>query len=182
MLPALSELRELRNRLRLTQSELAREAGVSQALIARIEAGTVDPRYSTLRRIFAVLEGRREGAAKAGSIMSSPVVSVSPSDSAEKALRLMKQLNISQLPVLQAGQMVGGVSEALLLERAIAAGGVGNITRKRVSELMGQPFPIVPASEHIDTVLVLLKESSAICVSDAGRIAGIITKADVLRR
>ncbi|HML25821.1 MAG TPA: helix-turn-helix domain-containing protein, partial [Methanomethylovorans sp.] len=51
-LPTPDSIRQKRNELRLTQSELAKRAGVSQPLIARIEAGDVDPRLSTLKRIF----------------------------------------------------------------------------------------------------------------------------------
>jgi len=43
-LPTPEELKKRRTNLNLTQNELARLAGVSQPLIARIESGDVDPR------------------------------------------------------------------------------------------------------------------------------------------
>ncbi|MEM2850330.1 MAG: helix-turn-helix domain-containing protein [Candidatus Bathyarchaeia archaeon] len=49
------DIRRLRKLFKLTQRELAIRAGVSQSLIARIEAGTVDPRLSTLGKIMRVL-------------------------------------------------------------------------------------------------------------------------------
>ena len=55
--PSPQELRSLRKKANLTQKELAMKAGISQALIARIEAGDVDPRVSTLRKILIVLSG-----------------------------------------------------------------------------------------------------------------------------
>lgn len=39
-----------------SQRELARRVGVSQPVIARIEAGETEPRVSTLARLAAVLE------------------------------------------------------------------------------------------------------------------------------
>jgi transcriptional regulator with XRE-family HTH domain len=45
-------IRILRNRLRMTQAELAQRAQVSQANLARIEAGKIDPQLSTLKRIY----------------------------------------------------------------------------------------------------------------------------------
>ncbi|MGP8331846.1 MAG: helix-turn-helix domain-containing protein, partial [Methanosarcinaceae archaeon] len=51
-LPTPGDLKQKRTELCLTQSELAKRAGVSQPLIARIESGDVDPRLSTLWKIF----------------------------------------------------------------------------------------------------------------------------------
>ena len=50
----LSEIKRLRGKLGITQSELAKRAGVSQALIARIENKSVDPRYSKVVDIFSL--------------------------------------------------------------------------------------------------------------------------------
>jgi len=55
-LPDLSRIAVMRKRMGLTQTELAEKAGVSQSLIARVEAGTVDPRYSKVEKIFRALE------------------------------------------------------------------------------------------------------------------------------
>ncbi|MFB6186868.1 MAG: helix-turn-helix domain-containing protein, partial [Halobacteriaceae archaeon] len=55
-LPTSQDIREKRQSLELTQSELADLADVSQPLIARIENGDVDPRLSTLRKIINALE------------------------------------------------------------------------------------------------------------------------------
>lgn len=51
-LPTPRDIKKRRVGLNLTQNELAKLAGVSQPLIARIEAGDVDPRLSTLTKIF----------------------------------------------------------------------------------------------------------------------------------
>jgi len=45
-------LRWARRRAGFTQRELAERAGVPQSTIARIEAGAVDPRVSTLRNLL----------------------------------------------------------------------------------------------------------------------------------
>ncbi|MCD4809259.1 MAG: helix-turn-helix domain-containing protein, partial [Methanosarcinales archaeon] len=50
-LPTPGDIKKRRVGLNLTQNELAKLAGVSQPLIARIEAGDVDPRLSTLTKI-----------------------------------------------------------------------------------------------------------------------------------
>ena len=43
MLPSLGEIPKKRKELGLTQSRLALSAGVSQSIIAKIEAGSVEP-------------------------------------------------------------------------------------------------------------------------------------------
>ncbi len=45
-------IRTLRNRLRMTQAELAKRAHITQPNLAAIESGKVDPLLSTLRRIY----------------------------------------------------------------------------------------------------------------------------------
>ena len=50
--PAAAHARALRSALRMSQAQLARRSGVPQAHIARLEAGAVDVRLSTLARLF----------------------------------------------------------------------------------------------------------------------------------
>jgi predicted DNA-binding mobile mystery protein A len=45
-------IRLLRTYLRMTQAELANRANITQANLAAIESGKVDPRVSTLQRIY----------------------------------------------------------------------------------------------------------------------------------
>ena len=56
-LPPLEEIERLRKKFGLTQTELAEKASVSQSLIARLEAQSVDPRYSKVASVFEALEG-----------------------------------------------------------------------------------------------------------------------------
>jgi transcriptional regulator with XRE-family HTH domain len=46
-------LREARDRAGLSQRELARRAGTTQSVVARIEAGTGKPNVATLERLYA---------------------------------------------------------------------------------------------------------------------------------
>jgi transcriptional regulator with XRE-family HTH domain len=52
------KLREARERLGLTQEEVARRSGVHATEVSRIEAGKRDPQISTLRRLAEAVEVR----------------------------------------------------------------------------------------------------------------------------
>lgn len=51
-----TNLREARERLGLTQEQVAERSGVHATEVSRIEAGKRDPQVSTLRRLAAALE------------------------------------------------------------------------------------------------------------------------------
>lgn len=53
------DIRSMRFRKGLSQTGLARMAGISQAHVAKIEMGKVDPRLSTMTRILMVLVSER---------------------------------------------------------------------------------------------------------------------------
>lgn len=55
-LPTPEDLKKKRIELGLTQSDLAKRAGVSQPLIARIEMSDVDPRLSTVSKILGAFD------------------------------------------------------------------------------------------------------------------------------
>ena len=60
MTKTLDEIKRLRKKYHLTQQELAKRAGVSQSLIAKIEAGLLDPTYTRAEQIFGALENVEE--------------------------------------------------------------------------------------------------------------------------
>jgi predicted transcriptional regulator len=56
MLPPLEEIAQKRRLLGLKQAELAKLAGVSQSLIAKLESGKIDSSYTKVKTIFEALE------------------------------------------------------------------------------------------------------------------------------
>ena len=56
MLPPLEEVAQKRKMLNLTQKQLAKLAGVSQSLIAKLESKKIDPSYTKVKAIFDALE------------------------------------------------------------------------------------------------------------------------------
>jgi predicted transcriptional regulator len=182
-IPKPSEIKEKRIGLGLTQAKLAELAGVTQAYIAKIEAGEADPRISTLERITKALESFSSKGVppKVSKIMSSPAIFVKPTDTVERAIKIMEAQNISQLPVMEANAQVGSVSEATLLHRMASGTEISTMLNQKIKELMDTPFPVVGKDEDVEVLYPLLERKPAVLVTEAGKIVGIVTKADLFK-
>lgn len=174
--PTPAELRRTRKDVGLTQKELADRAEVSQPLIARIENGDVDPRLSTVARIVEALTAAEQDAVTARQLMSTEPVSVSPTDPVKTAVERMRETQFSQLPVVEDGVAVGSTSDALI---ARARDNVDDLPEAPVEDVMGESFPTVGPDADLDTVSRILDANDAVLVTSAGRVAGIITDADL---
>ena len=98
----LSEIKTLRKKLGLTQIGLAKQANVSQSLIAKIEAGFIDPTYSRTQKIFNVLNSlSKHKELKAKDIMYHKLYSVSPERDIKEVVQEMRKHGISQMPVIK---------------------------------------------------------------------------------
>lgn len=178
-----SEVKVMRIRLGFSQSKLAGLAGVTQAYIAKIETGKADPKFSTLERISKALELARESGQRflVGRIMASPIVFTRPGDKVEKAIKVMKTHDISQLPVLERHMQVGSISETSIVERIASGENMAKLLRRSVREIMDDPFPTIGKDADINVVYQLLEHGSAVLVVEHGRPVGIVTKADVFK-
>lgn len=179
-IPTPEELRRLRLRAKLTQRELAKRAGVSQSLIARLEHGQVNVRLSTLQRILEVLLEAISERETVTQCMKSPIIVVNENDTLEKAINLMDKHGISQLPVLDKDhKVIGTVYESTLLKAVITHG--KQVLSKPVKEYMEEPLPQVPPNTPIHAIEELLLVYPAVLVVDGRKPIGIVTKIDVLR-
>jgi len=174
-----SIIKKIRKELGITQEELAKKAGVTQAYIAKLESGKVDPRLSTFNRILQALLDCKKAIPKAKDIMSSPVISVKPYEKVENVIKLMNFHNISQIPVISGNKVVGSVTERSLVRRSLE---YEDIHERKVLEVMDEPFPIVNEDEDLEIVKYLLEEHPAVLVQDrTGKIVGIITRVDIFK-
>ncbi|AKB75303.1 putative Cro-like protein [Methanosarcina lacustris Z-7289] len=180
-LPTPEDLKKRRNELGLTQSELAKRAGVSQPLIARIESGDVDPRLSTVRKILnAFEEAEREQQIIIRDLMHSPAIHVSPEDLVEDVVNLMHIHGFSQIPVLEKGIPVGSVSEDLIV-KLMGESKKKSISQLKVSGIMGEAFPTVSPGISISVVSHILERNPAVLVIEKGTVVGVVTKHDVMK-
>ncbi|MEA3202334.1 MAG: hypothetical protein QOE90_3762 [Thermoplasmata archaeon] len=170
----------MRKKLGLTQAQLAKEAGVSQPLIARIENGTVDPRCSTFNAILEALNKAEGKGILLGEVMTSPVATVRASDSVSAAIRVMREKGISQLPVLAKGVAVGSLSDRAIVHALSETTDADALARTPVQDLMAAPLPMAGPEMSVEQAYRLLEDQDAILVMERGKVVGIVSKADLL--
>jgi predicted transcriptional regulator len=178
----LEEIKQLRNMLDMTQTELAKKCGVSQSVIAKIESKRAVPSYTTGCKIFEVLDRelskkeKRKGEMTAGELSTREVVSVDRMDPVKKAINLMVKYEISQMPVRENKKVVGSITERFILNKIHLAE-----ENEKVAVFTEAAFPRVPPDAPLSDFINLLKHYQAVLVEDKGEILGIISRQDIFK-
>lgn len=167
-------IKSLREKAGLSQTELSHLTNISQAHIAKIETEKVNPRLSTVNTLLAILKKTRKETT-CGDVMSRKVIPIRPDDSVKKAISIMRNFDISQLPVMRRGSVIGSVTESTIINNMGK-----NPAHVSVKDIMDAPFPIVSEEDSADILPDILGLRQAVLVSRKGRITGIITKFNIL--
>lgn len=106
------------------------------------------------------------------------ILSVSRAETVRRALDTMAENGVSQLPVVdEKGEPIGSVEEGILTVRVMANPAVIN---DPVSEVMDTSFPLVESTAPVASAVAALKDHAALLVRRDGRVAGILSRYDVL--
>ena len=107
------------------------------------------------------------------------LLSVQADEPVRRALHLVEQHDITQIPVFREGQLVGTIFDSELLKRVLEN---SNVLDEKVSTLMGEPLPVVGANEPVSQVTRLLaSRTPAVLVREDGQVTGILTRFDMLQ-
>ncbi len=182
MFPPLEEIAKKRRALGLKQADLAKQAGVSQSLIAKLESGKIESSYSKVKTIFDVLD-RLETKTKIQEekVVPNEVIGIQKDEPVAKVVRLMKEHGYSQIPVFDGKQSVGSISEKTILRQILAGKDLAQISKLPTEEIMEEAFPQVSEDAPLSLISSLLQTYPAVLVAKKGACVGIITKADLLR-
>lgn len=97
----------------------------------------------------------------------------------EEALKKITSSDISQMPVVRDGQIVGSISESSLFAKLIDNPALKDET---VDKIMEKPFPAVHLDATVEDISALInKDTSAVVVKDAAGSTHIITKHDIIK-
>ncbi len=179
----LNEIKEIRKKAGLTQGQLAKKAGVSQSLIAKIESGMLDPTYNNAKKIFTALDELTEKKeVKAEEIMNKKIISLNHTESIKEAIKKMKKYDISQMPVVDGDKILGLVSESTIINKMGSVDDPQKLLDLKITEVLVESPPIITPNAKMDVISSLLKFYPVLLVAESGKIKGLITKADMLRK
>jgi len=174
------QLKRIRMQLGYTQAGLADAAGVSQSIVAKVEAETVDPTFKTLRAIATALNSRIVTAGKkAADVMSSPVVCVGSDAKLSECVAIMKSKAFSQMPVFSGGRMVGTITEGIILDLLATSANPAEILDQRVRDHIQPVFAVVGRDTPVEALFSLFGYLPAVLVVSGEKVLGIITKIDM---
>ena len=105
------------------------------------------------------------------------VVSVKPDDPLLVAYGRMKQHDVSQLPVLEGGRIVGILDESDLLAAAVAD---ASRLRDAARDHMSTRLVTVPPSTELEALLPLFAQGLVPIVMDGDEFLGLVTRMDVV--
>lgn len=178
----LKQIAKRRRQLGLKQTQLAKLAGVSQSLIAKVERSIIDIAYSKAQKIFNALDKEeRKEEVSAKDIMTKGVKGIKEADKLSKAFDLMKKLRISQIPVFKGEVCVGSISEEGILNAIQEGVSLKSLESMSSNERIEESFPTISKNADLNEITSLLQRNKAILVAEKGEIIGIITKADLLK-
>jgi cystathionine beta-synthase len=112
-----------------------------------------------------------------------PLVHVHPDESVRQVIAVLREYDVSQMPVLKAepplaaAEVVGSVADRDLLEGAFRD---PSILDRPVGAVMGPSLPTVGAGEPIELAVRRTEDRGAVVVLDAGHPVGILTRSDLL--
>lgn len=175
------QLKKIRTQLGFTQGALAKAAGVSQSIIAKIEAGNVDPTFSTLSAISRALSATTSKRGKrAADVMSSPVVGVQEELRIRECADLMKKKGFSQVPVFSGQRIVGTITDGHIVTLLSEAQDPRRLLDDRVGNHTQPIFAVVGRDTPVEALFSLFRYLPAVLVQTGDKVEGIITKIDLL--
>ncbi len=105
------------------------------------------------------------------------LVSLSPGDLVDWAIKLMERHNVSQIPVIENRRCVGSITEIGVMTSLLLD---ATFRERKIGEVMEPPFPEVGLNEPLTSLVKYFDDYPAVLVSD-GEIEDIITKMDIIK-
>ncbi len=107
-----------------------------------------------------------------------PLITVDADEPVMRAVELMRDYTISQLPVLEKGKLVGSIRDEALLAKLVKR---PEFRDAKVRAVMEKAFPTVDSREDLERVCtLLLRGTPAVVVVSGDKFHGIVTRFDVV--
>ena len=160
-------------------SKLAKLSGVSHSMINQILSGRKRPSYETATKLFnTLIRNFKESTGKALNIATKDLKSITPDKKVSEAIKLMKGV-YDQIPVIDKnGANVGSITTNLFVKFFDEK----NLKDKQISEIMEPALPVIDEESDLTVVKRMLTIVDAVLISKRGKIKGIITKSDLIKK
>lgn len=183
ILPDQRVIKELREKLNISQSKLGEKLNIVQSTISRIENGTIDPPYSKFKKIYDYLtkeqrDRKNSDKTKAIDVMTKTIVSIDSESSIEEAIERMNKYKISQLPIIKGSNNLGSITSKRIRKWITENPKLKEMKAFDIKEL---PFPEIDKSWSLKDISKLLGKYPALLVKEQNKFIGIITDADLLK-
>jgi cystathionine beta-synthase len=106
-----------------------------------------------------------------------PLIAAAPSDPMREIIERMKLHDISQMPVLTEGRLVGMITESTLLAQMATP---GSSPDDSIAAIVNRQVTTVPPDIGLEAVMRLFGASQAVVVIDNDQVIGILTKIDLI--
>jgi predicted transcriptional regulator len=182
--PEATQIRQMRHSLGITQSALAKRSGVSQSTIAKIERCKIKGSYPEVVKLFEALEDEAETRltkVRLRDISTKQVIGLQAEDPVRRASELMREHDISQMPVFEGDRVVGSLCDKTILELVMAGMKIEEVARRPIRSVMDGPFPVVDEDVEKESVESLILAEHAVLTTRNGKITGIVTGADLIQ-
>lgn len=106
------------------------------------------------------------------------LINIPVSANVKTAFQLMKELEISQVPVIEDGEFIGSLHEDIVIDMLLMGKELENVM---VREIMGAPLPIIPAETDLETLTTLFARGiTAVLIDKGNKNYDIVTKYDLI--
>ena len=181
LLPSLDIIKRERERLRLSQKQLANMANVSTSMINQIESGRCKPSYETARRIFEKLTNFEEAQSEtAEDICTWKIVKLKITNTIDDARKKMESAGISQIPIFDGKEPKGVVTEQGILSRLADSDNKSNYKKTQLGDVMEDIPGIVAHDTPVKSIVQLIRTGKFLLVSKDAKY-GIISATDGLK-
>jgi len=181
MFPNIKSMKKKRILSNLTQKKLAKNSGVSQSMIAKIESGKIEPSYSIVQKLFNSIESQGfEDLKKCEDLMNKKMYFISKNKKVKDATLIMHKYSISQIPVTEKNTFVGLITENTILDKLTSGINYSELSNLKIKDIMENPLPTVNKDFYIKNIIPIVKESGSIIIMDKEKPVGIISKSDLI--
>ena len=109
---------------------------------------------------------------------SGTVISIEPNKDVLDGVKLLHKHDVSQLPVMKSGKVIGSLSEATVMKLLHDKHSLSKI---KVADIMSKPFPILDENTNADEAYrLLMAGNDAVIISQKGKPQGIVTRIDLV--